>query len=77
MPDEFIQLNFSDIQRMKSAYNIRIYNMLVCELKQNRQNLKINLTAMQNVLETPKGYDWYDFKRFVLEQAKKRHQYKI
>jgi plasmid replication initiation protein len=68
---DFTQLKFSDIQRMKSAYSIRIYNMLVCELKQNRQNLKINLSVLQNILEIPKGYDWYDFKRFALEQAKK------
>ncbi|EOJ8125646.1 replication initiation protein, partial [Campylobacter jejuni] len=69
---DFTQLKFSDIQQMKSAYSIRIYNMLVCELKQNRQNLKINLAVLQNLLEVPKSfYEWYDFNRFVLKQAEK------
>ena len=69
----FTQLKFDDIQRMKSAYSIRIYNMLLAELKQNRQNFKINLLALQNILEVPKIYieRWIDFKRFVLDQAKK------
>lgn len=69
---DFTQLKFSDIQQMKSAYSIRIYNMLVCELKQNRQSLKINLAVLQNLLEVPKSfYEWYDFNRFVLKQAEK------
>lgn len=70
---DFTQLKFSDIQQMKSAYSIRIYNMLLCELKQNRQNLKINLSVLQNLLEVPKNYEerWADFNRFVLKQAEK------
>lgn len=69
---DFTQLKFNDIQQMKSAYSIRIYNMLICELKQNRQSLKISLAVLQNILEVPKSfYEWFDFKRFVLDQAKK------
>lgn len=69
---DFTQLKFNDIQDMKSAYSIRIYNMLLCELKQNRQSFKINLRVLQNLLEVPKSYyEWFDFKRFVLEQAEK------
>lgn len=70
---DFTQLKFSDIQQMKSAYSIRIYNMLLCELKQNRQSLKINLAVLQNLLEVPKVYieRWSDFNRFVLKQAEK------
>ncbi|EAJ9170259.1 replication initiation protein [Campylobacter volucris] len=69
---DFTQLKFSDIQQMKSAYSIRIYNMLLCELKQNRQNLKINLSVLQNLLEVPKSlYEWFDFNRRVLKQAEK------
>lgn len=70
---DFTQLKFSDIQQMKSAYSIRIYNILLCELKQNRQNLKINLSVLQNLLEVPKVYieRWVDFNRFVLKQAEK------
>lgn len=68
----FTQLKFSDIQEMKSAYSIRIYNMLICELKQNRQSLRMNLAVLQNILEVPKSLWVYaDFNRKVLAQAKK------
>ena len=69
----FTQLKFNDIQQMKSAYSIRIYNILLCELKQNKQSLKINLAVLQNLLEVPKIYieRWADFNRFVLKQAEK------
>lgn len=68
----FTQLKFDDIQRMKSAYSIRIYNMLICELKQNRQSLKINLFVLQNILEVPKTLQEYKhFNQKVLAQAKK------
>ena len=69
---DFTQLKFSDIQQMKSAYSIRIYNMLICELKQNRQNLKINLEVLQNILEVPKTLQEYKhFNQKVLAQTKK------
>lgn len=69
---DFTQLKFSDIQQMKSAYSIRIYNMLVCELKQNRQSLKINLAVLQNLLEVPKSFlEYKHFNVKVLKQAEK------
>lgn len=69
---DFTQLKFSDIQQMKSAYSIRIYNMLMCEIKQNRQSLKMNLVALQNILEVPKTLKEYrHFNQKVLAQAKK------
>lgn len=69
---DFTQLKFSDIQQMKSAYSIRIYNMLVCELKQNRQSLKMNLAVLQNILEVPKTLQEYKhFNQKVLAQAQK------
>lgn len=68
----FTQLKFSDIQRMKSAYSIRIYNMLIAELNQNRQNLKINLAVLQNILEIPESLKIFgNFNRKVLQQAMK------
>ncbi|WP_139471204.1 replication initiation protein [Campylobacter armoricus] len=69
---DFTQLKFSDIQQMKSAYSIRIYNMLLCELKQNRQKLKINLAVLQNLLEVPKTFlEYKHFNVKVLKQAEK------
>lgn len=69
---DFTQLKFSDIQQMKSAYSIRIYNMLICELKQNRQSLKMNLAVLQNILEVPKTLQEYKhFNQKVLAQAQK------
>lgn len=69
---DFTQLKFNDIQSMKSAYSIRIYNMLICELKQNRQSLKMNLAVLQNILEVPKSLNiWDNFKQKILHQAQK------
>ncbi len=69
---DFTQLKFSDIQDMKSAYSIRIYNMLLCELKQNRQSFKINLAVLQNLLEVPKTLlEYKHFNAKVLKQAEK------
>lgn len=69
---DFTQLKFDDIQQMKSAYSIRIYNMLVCELKQNRQSLKMNLAVLQNILEVSKTLQEYKhFNQKVLAQAQK------
>ena len=69
---DFTQLKFDDIQRMKSAYSIRIYNMLVCELKQNRQSLRINLSVLQNILEVPRTLQEYKhFNQKVLKQTAK------
>lgn len=69
----FTQLKFSDIQRMKSSYSIRIYNMLLSELKQNRQFFEIKLSVLQNILETPKSLKdrWSNFKKVVLDQTVK------
>ena len=68
----FTQIKFKDIQQMKSAYSIRIYTMLVSELKQNRQNLKISIAVLQNILEVPKSLEiWDNFKQKVLNQATK------
>lgn len=69
---DFTQIKFDDIQRMKSNYSIRIYNMLLCELKQNRQSLKINLSVLQNILGVPKSLlIWDCFNRRVLDQVLK------
>ena len=68
----FTQLKFKDIQRMKSAYSIRIYNMLLAEIKQNRKKLKLNLAALQNILEVPNSLnEWFNFNKKVLAQATK------
>lgn len=68
----FTQLKFLDIQSMKSAYSIRIYNMLLCELKQNKTALKINVEALQNILDVPKSLQNYaNFKQKILNQTTK------
>jgi len=72
LKQNFTQLKFLDIQEMKSAYSIRIYNMLLCELKQNKTNLKINVGTLQNILDVPPSLTVFkDFDRRVLQQATK------
>lgn len=69
---DFTQIKFKDIQKMRSAYSIRIYNMLVCELKQNKLNLKISLAALQNILEVPKILlEYKHFKQKILIPSQK------
>lgn len=67
----FTQIKFSDIQRMKSSYSIRIYNMLLSELKQNKQTFEISLAVLHNILETTKSVQekWSNFKKVVIDQT--------
>ena len=68
----FTQVKIQDIQKMKSAYSIRIYNMLSSEIGQNRTVFKINLAVLQNILGVPDSFrEWFDFKRNVLQRAVK------
>ncbi|AHE95250.1 replication initiation protein (plasmid) [Campylobacter fetus] len=70
LKQNFTQLKFKDIQQMKSAYSIRIYNMLMSEIGQNRTNFKINLEVLCNILEVPEcNRPWFEFKRAILQRA--------
>ncbi|OCS42583.1 hypothetical protein CFVI02298_04425 [Campylobacter fetus subsp. venerealis cfvi02/298] len=66
----FTQLKFKDIQQMQSAYSIRIYNMLMAEIGQNRTIFKMNLEVLCNILEIPESIrPWFEFKRGILQRA--------
>ncbi|KAA6512954.1 replication initiation protein, partial [Helicobacter pylori] len=68
----FTQIPLQHILPIKSGYAIRIYQMLLSELKQNRNEIEMNLLYLQDVLCVPKSlYAWIDFKRNVLEPSLK------
>ncbi|OOQ10505.1 replication initiation protein [Helicobacter pylori] len=68
----FTQIPLQHILPIKSGYAIRIYQMLLSELKQNRNEVVMNLIYLQDVLCVPKSlYAWIDFKRNVLEPSLK------
>ncbi|WP_208397818.1 replication initiation protein [Helicobacter pylori] len=68
----FTQIPFQHILPIKSGYAIRIYQMLLSELKQNRNEVEMELLYLQDVLCVPKSmYAWIDFKRNVLEPSLK------
>ncbi|AFI06718.1 replication initiation protein [Helicobacter cetorum] len=68
----FTQTPLDCILPMKSYYAIRIYQMLLSEIKQNKNTLKINVAYLQEILSVAKSLlVWQDFKRFVLEKAQK------
>ena len=68
----FTQIQFKDIREMRSSYSIRIYNMLMCEICQNRTSLNINLEILQNILKVPRSLTrWDHFNKEVLDRAKK------
>ncbi|EMG92107.1 replication initiation protein, partial [Helicobacter pylori] len=68
----FTQIPLQHILPIKSGYAIRIYQMLLSELKQNRNEIEMNLLYLQDVLCVPKSlYAWIDFKKRVLEPSLK------
>ncbi len=68
----FTQIPLQHILPIRSGYAIRIYQMLLSELKQNRNEIEMNLLYLQDVLCVPKSmYAWIDFKRNVLEPSLK------
>lgn len=73
LTSNFTSFKWKYIAPMKSQYGIRIYNMICAEIKQNRNEWRIHLRALQNILDVPKSYikNFSDFNRFVLEPAKK------
>ncbi len=68
----FTQIPLQRILPIRRGYAIRIYQMLLSELKQNRNEIEMNLLYLQDVLCVPKSmYAWIDFKRNVLEPSLK------
>ncbi|MGL2581825.1 RepB family plasmid replication initiator protein [Helicobacter pylori] len=68
----FTQIPLQHILPINSGYAIRIYQMLLCELNQNRNEIEMNLLYLQDVLCVPKSmYKWDNFKRNVLDPSLK------
>ncbi|GHR37177.1 replication initiation protein [Helicobacter pylori] len=66
----FTQIPLQHILPIRSGYAIRIYQMLLSELKQNRNEVTRYLIELQDVLCVPKSfYAWINFKRRVLEPS--------
>ncbi|GAA7864264.1 hypothetical protein HpMS19_15150 [Helicobacter pylori] len=66
----FTQIPLQHILPINSGYAIRIYQILLSELKQNRNEATIPLIQLQDVLCVPKSmYKWDNFKRNVLEPS--------
>ncbi|MGN8366733.1 replication initiation protein [Helicobacter pylori] len=63
----FLSYKFENIIHMESGYAIRIYQMLLSELKQNRNEVEMYLIYLQDVLCVPKSmYIYGSFKQKVL-----------
>ncbi|GAA8561825.1 hypothetical protein HpBT283_15090 [Helicobacter pylori] len=68
----FTQIPLQHILPINSGYAIRIYQMLLSELKQNRNETTRYLIELQDILCVPKSmYMWDNFKRRVLEPSLK------
>ncbi|UOS65760.1 replication initiation protein (plasmid) [Helicobacter pylori] len=68
----FTQIPLQHILPIRSGYAIRIYQMLLSELKQNRNEVDLHLINLQDILCVPKSYyKWKDFKNNVLEPSLK------
>lgn len=63
----FTQIPLQRILPIRSGYAIRIYQMLLSELKQNRNEIEMDLLYLQDVLCVPKSmYAWICFKQRIL-----------
>ncbi len=68
----FTSILFEQILPIRSYYGVRIFQMLLSEIKQNRKFLRLNLLYLQDILSVPQTlYRWADFNRYVLKQAQK------
>ncbi|GAA6786860.1 hypothetical protein BTM249_14970 [Helicobacter pylori] len=68
----FTQIPLQHILPIRSGYAIRIYQILLSELKQNKNETTIPLIQLQDILCVPKSmYAWINFKRRVLEPSLK------
>ncbi|WP_187858900.1 replication initiation protein [Helicobacter pylori] len=68
----FTQIPLQHILPIRSGYAIRIYQMLLSNLNQNRNELTRTLIELQDILCVPKSmYKWDNFKRNVLEPSMK------
>ncbi|RVZ95186.1 replication initiation protein [Helicobacter pylori] len=68
----FTQIPLQRILPIRSGYAIRIYQMLLSELKQNRNEITRYLIELQDILCVPKSmYAWINFKRKILEPSLK------
>lgn len=68
----FTQIPLQHILPIRSGYAIRIYQILLSDLKQNKNEVTRTLIELQDVLCVPKSmYAWIDFKRNVLEPSLK------
>ncbi|RVY66752.1 RepB family plasmid replication initiator protein [Helicobacter pylori] len=66
----FTQIPLQHILPINSGYAIRIYQILLSELNQNRNKATIPLIQLQDILCVPKSmYKWDNFKRNVLEPS--------
>ncbi|GAA9437750.1 hypothetical protein HpHA286_24240 [Helicobacter pylori] len=68
----FTQIPLQHILPIRSGYAIRIYQILLSELKQNRNETTRYLIELQDILCVPKSmYAWICFKQRVLEPSLK------
>ncbi|MDU9763874.1 replication initiation protein, partial [Helicobacter pylori] len=66
----FTQIPLQHIVPINSGYAIRIYQMLLSELKQNRNEVEMNLIYLQDVLCVPKSmYIFGSFKQKILDPS--------
>ncbi len=70
LKENFTQIPLRHIVPINSGYAIRIYQILLSELKQNKNKVEMGLLYLQDVLCVPKSmYVWKDFKRRILDPS--------
>jgi plasmid replication initiation protein len=67
--ERLVRYDVRPVLQMKSAYAIRIYELMVEHKKQTKHIFTVN--ELRNILQVPKGYKYADFKRKVIKVAEK------
>lgn len=70
LKQRFTQIKYQAIWNMNSVYGMRIYNILMCEINQNKKRFKMNLAVLQNILSIDNSLKtWQNFRKKVIDPA--------
>jgi len=71
LKERFTANSLNQVLQLKSAYSIRLYELLSTVRHLRKKSRNFDYVELRAVLGVNEDYDWYDFKRWVLEPAKK------
>lgn len=71
LKERFTMNSLNQVLRLKSAYTIRLYELLSVVRNMRKRQRVFDYAELRATLGANDDYDWYDFKRWILEPARK------